>query len=247
MASNLLEIISGFFLLFFMILSFYIGIKISLKYKEGEKVEFITFGLTWIFLTTTLLIDTINFISLYVFAHSVTGKVDRFITPYTIPLASIFWIYSMLSLFPSPKKKMFLIFIYSLSLFYMLLNTILLIMESIFLIDLNYIWNPVQILYLIFISLLFLITGVIFCYKSLKAKEIKIRAKGSFLLIGFILFFIAAFLMVIDFLLGLEGNIEYNFYIRLFLLTPSAISYYLGFFLPSRLENWLYNRIKQEN
>lgn len=244
MEYSYLEILSGIFLIIFVVASIFIGIKISLKYRTAKKKELITIGLTWILLITPNLMNLLNFLAnSYVSTGSLT-LIDRFITPYTIPIATICWIYSFNNLVYLGKKKKVMLFYFVLSIIYMVYNTVFLIIEFSLSLDLKDIYDMIEVIYLIFCVLSFLATGIIFCRKSLESEDLKIKTKGVLLLTAFSLFITGTLLILIGRPINLYENIEYYLFIRIFLLIPSAIFYYLGFFLPVRIENWI--KRKQE-
>ena len=88
-------------------------------------------------------------------------------------------------------------------------------------------------IFLIFILLSTLITGVIFAVKSMAYDDKRIQWRGRFLLIAFISFVISA---VIDAIFPITAL---TLVLARVLLISSAIEYYLGFHMPEGITKLL--------
>jgi phosphoglycerol transferase MdoB-like AlkP superfamily enzyme len=97
----------------------------------------------------------------------------------------------------------------------------------------NTISKPYIIVFQLFAILTAFITGVVFSIKSMKVDEKEIKWKGRILLTAFISFLIGC---LCDALLALS---EVPLVIVRLILISSSIEYYLAWFLPDRLKEWL--------
>ena len=246
-----LEFLHKFFLLIFVIISIIIGLKTLFKYFGHHRKELITVGLAWTLMTSAWWGITINFILKLLFNSALEANIYLFIESVFIPVGLFLWIYTFCSL-AYPELEKILIPIYLVICILMEILLIIFLITNPDLIGIRvskyeYEHGLFTEGFAIFTILSAVITGVLFSKKSLKSDNAKIRWKGRFLLIAFFSFTIGVILNII-------WGSTFNFLpvnpitiivIRCFLIL-SAIAYYLGFFLPDKLANWLIKEDKNK-
>jgi len=234
------QIISGAGSLIFAILSIILGLRILINYFTVKRKEFISVGLSWIFLSSAWWGGGFCFLSILLFQYAFEQQLYLFLAITFIPFALISWTYSVYNLFLKDTlglKKDTLLYVFIICcLIYWGLIIILLFY------DYNLVGSYVifqtrpALLAAIFdlIAIVFaLITGLIFASQSMRADDKTLVWKGRFLSTGFILFTIGTFLEVL-----LTLNPIGLVIVRIILIT-SAIAYFLGFLLPTPLEKKL--------
>lgn len=160
-----------------------------------------------------------------IFEYGLIDAVEKIIGYGLVPVALMCWIYSFANLVYPNKQKILILSFLGIS----IIHEIIVIMV---------IYNPDSLfmlqIFMIILSLIFLITGYIFTNNSLKAEDKKIRLKGIFLSIAFTSFIAGTIIDSIFY----EEVFALLIFVRL-LYISSAFEYYLGFFLPQRLANLL--------
>ena len=214
------------------IISIILGIVIAWKYQKFKNIEFLLVGLTWIFLFSPYWSDAIQFITLTIFQYQISSMVYFFIANAFIAPIHIVWVIALTKFIFHKRKKIMLI----------IFSTEAIIYEFFFL--LSFFIDPNQIgtqmsafvvewaiwiqIYLLFSILLFLVTGFIFAYQSLKSENRELNIKGWFLIFAFILFTIGT---VID-VLGADAPTEITIFLARTFLILSSVFFYIGFTLP---------------
>jgi hypothetical protein len=232
-----IDIIRGLFALIFVIISLISGLKILGKYFKYKNISFISFGLTWIFISTPWSALPINLILVLLFNYAIEPLMYLYIMTAFIPLALICWIISFTILtYPAHKKQIILPYLI-ICMFYFIMYHVFLFINP------DYISKysghyQYQHSYFIYIFLVFtlisaLITGFLFALKSTKSEDPRIQWKGRLLFLAILLFVIGAIFDTLSF-----GNVIMQTIAR-FILIISAIEYYMGFFLPKNVEKWL--------
>jgi hypothetical protein len=232
-----LDILNGIFAIMFIIFSFIIGFKLIYKYFSHRRIEIITIGLTWIFLSSAWWGIGILFSFYVLFDYRIGTVFYLLIGNIFVPLAIMCWIYSFSNMvYPTIKKRIILVY------------SVICILYEVFLI-IFLITDPGMIgtfetefylttelyptVFQIFSVLTAIITGILFTRNALRSNDPKVQWKGRFLLLAFTAFTIASFFEAIILLDPLTLVIMRT------ILIFSAIIYYLGFFLPERVSNWL--------
>lgn len=237
---TLLDVFNGVFSLIFVVISFIIGIKLIFKYYIYKRDEIIAVGLTWIFLSSAWWGIVILFLFYVLFSYRISTFFYLLIGNIFVPLALLCWIYAFSSMvYPMSKKKILSIFL-AICIPYDVVLVIFLFINP------NLIGHFKTEFYLeselyptvfqIFAVLTAIITGILFTKNALKSEDPKVRLKGKFLLLAFITFSFASFCEAIVLLDPL------TLVIMRIILIASSIIYYLGFFLPEKLEDWLISR-----
>ncbi|MBD3253753.1 MAG: hypothetical protein GF383_01605 [Candidatus Lokiarchaeota archaeon] len=224
------ELVRGFLSFIFVVISFIIGTKISLNYFHYKVKQYLTLGLSWIFLSASWWWPTFNFIFLLFFNLGLDNFTYLILANVFIPIAILCWIYSFSTLvYPHFKTQIMIAFSVICIPYEILLIIFLIINPELVGVEIspNIIQRtPLTFYFAIFAIVIAFTTGIIFAKKSMNSEDPKIRWKGRFLLIAFIFFTFGAAMDSFSW-----ENLILVFIIRL-LLILSSINYYLGFFLP---------------
>jgi len=238
-----LDIIRALFALAFVIISLISGLKILGKYFKYKSREFISVGLTWIFISTPWWPLPITLISVFFFNYALEPLLYLYIMTAFYPLALTCWIISFASIiYPDYKKK--IIFPYLIvCVFYTVMYHLLLFINpdyiSKYIGQFQYQHSIFIYLFLVFTLISTIITGFLFGKKSIQSKDPKIQWKGRFLFLAIMLFIIGCIFDTFSF-----GSVIMQTIAR-FILIISAIDYYMGFFLPKKFEKWLIKDLKK--
>jgi hypothetical protein len=237
-----LDLIRAIFALIFVIISLISGFKILGKYFKYNNRTFISVGLTWIFLSTPWWPLPITLITVLLFNYALEPLVYLYLMTAFIPLALIFWIISFTILtYPSHKKQIIIPYLI-ICMSYFVIYHVFFFMNPEYISTYhgqfqfrhtNYIYA-----FLVFTVISVIITGILFAVKSTKSEDPKIQWKGRFLFLAILSFIIGVIFDTFSF-----GSAVMQTIAR-FVLIISAIEYYLGFFLPEKVEKWL---IKENN
>ncbi|TXT64935.1 MAG: conserved membrane protein of unknown function [Promethearchaeota archaeon] len=240
MADQLQFFVRGSFSLIFVIISILIGLRLISKYFQYGQKNFISVGLTWIFLSSSWWWSGFNFIAnLFNYSLSETSYLilsNGFIAP-----ALVSWLYSFTTLAYEQWKQKILILSLGIAIPYEFILLILIFAQPTLIgweVSENVISRtPLTLSVAIIAIVIALITGLIFSKNAMKSQDKEIKWKGRFLLLAFVLFTIGA---------GLDSVSWTSFFmiilIRLILIMSSII-YYIAFFLPDRVKKVL---IKEE-
>ncbi len=231
------ELLYGSFSFIFVVISILMGLKILLKYFEVKRAEFITIGLTWILMTSGWWRITLNFPLVILFDTEVPHIIGITIDSIFIPVALLCWIYAFCVLvYPNSLKKIMVLYlvicvIYEIILVYLIIidpDQVVTIYSTF-----NSKYNLYPYLFSIFAIITFIVTGILFARKSFESEDLKIRWKGRFLLMAFLLFTIGA---IFD--AGIRMDVFTLILVRSILILSSVL-YYMGFLLPDKVANWL--------
>jgi hypothetical protein len=225
-----LDFLNGIFSLLFVVVAFIIGIKLISVYFKYQKIEMITVGLTWIFLSSAWWGIVVLFLGYVLFDYRIGTIPYLIIGNIFVPVALVCWIYSFSSM-TYPEHKKTIVLIYSvISIIYEIILLILLFIDyrliGYFETEFYLVSEIYPTIYQIFAVVTAIITGIIFTKKALESEDEEIKWKGRFLLTAFITFTIAAFAEAIVLLTPLL------LVIMRIILIFSTFAYYLGFFLP---------------
>jgi hypothetical protein len=236
------EIIHGSFALIFVIISLVIGIKILLKAFPLNRKEYIAVGLAWIFLTSAWWSVSLSFLFIIFFNYAIEPVLYMFLANAFIAVALICWIYSFCILAYPHLKRIILPIYLIICILYEIVFFIFLFINPQLIATQESIFYSRRTLFAVSIQVIgiitALITGILFAKQSMKSEDLKIKLKGKFLLIAFISFSFGAFFDAVI------PRTPILLAIVRFVLILSAIEYYLGFFLPERLANWLITKEK---
>jgi hypothetical protein len=232
-----IQILRGTISFIFVVISILIGIRMMLQYFTYKKKEYITTGITWVFLSSAWWGGAFSFMSYVLFDVRFEAELYLFIGNFFIPIALITWIYSFVTLaYPKYKKK--LLYPYTIvSIAFMVFIVIALFIDYRLIGRLEDSFNSTHsnysLAFVFFALASVLITGIAFARQALSSIEPTIVWKGRFLLLAFLIFIPGALLDAIvppiPILLIL---------IKVFLVI-SGILYNFGFFLPKVIEDKL--------
>lgn len=241
---ELIELLQVSFSFVFVLISIIISIRIFIKYYQYKSTDFIFVGLVWLFLSTPWWGNAISFFMWMFFEEEIHIFLDLFLGNVFLPIALISWIYIFTKFVYDDLKKKILT-IYGLI---CILYEIFLILF--FIIDYRIIGNATArfntehnlypFIFQVFAILTSLITGTIFARESMKSSNPRNQWKGRFLLLAFVSFTIAA---VFDAAIPMDAL---TLVIIRSILISSAISYYLGFFIPNKIVKLLEGEYKNE-
>lgn len=223
-----IEILEGTFSLIFVIISLIIGILFLLKYFNNKQIEFVTIGLTWVFLSSGWWGSAFSFLSILLFNKPLDLFQYLFISNVFLPLVLIVWIYSFChTIYPNLEKPGLIITLLIVIPFEIILIVLIFTnpqsvgrFEGTF----NVVSSTFLLVFEISLIITTLITGLIFSIKSMKVDDPTVKWRGRLLLIAFILLTIAG--LADSFIIG---NPLLLVLMRLVLISSSFI-YYLAFF-----------------
>jgi len=207
------------------IISFYVGTKIALKFLEFKRIEFLLVGITGILITEPILGIVISILSVF-FGSGLPLGISNIISFSCQPIGFFTWLFAITELMYKKNQKVILI----LAVIYGILFEFILLANPEFTIEFNYI----MILILIIMALLtVLITGLLFARENLISDEPEIQLKGKLLVYAFVSYFIFG---VITTVIGLSELILTCLYI--YFMTAS-FAFYGGFVLPDWMKQFL--------
>lgn len=228
-----IEILHGVFVFVQTLIYFYVGVRIFLKYFAYKNKTLLTAGGTWIFLSSAWWGAAISFI-VYLFIGSGLSPFWYFFfcNAFT-PLAMMLWIYTFGEL-NYPKKKVLLLIIYGIICVpfeIVLIYLLILDPANIGVLQQTFFYSPtlLTMLFQVFALSTGLITGILFAKKSLQTTDEKIRLKGKFLLMAFVVFSLGG---IIDAAAPLTAV---TIVIVRLVLIFAAIMFYIGFLMPEKI------------
>ena len=232
-----LDIMRALFALIFVIISLLSGLKILHKYFEHKNRIFISVGLTWIFISTPWWPLPLTLITVVLFNYALEPLTYMYLMTAFIPLALIFWIISFTSLtYPTRKKQIIFPYLIICVVYFIMYHILLFINPdyiSVYKGHFQHQHSNFIYAFMFFTLISALITGFLFAKKSTQSEDPKIQWKGRFLFLAILFFIIGALLDAVSF-----GSVIMQTIAR-FVLIFSAIEYYMGFFLPKKVEKWL--------
>lgn len=248
MELSILDIIQGIENLIFVITAFILGFIIMKKYftlkktTSKKKYQYISLGLTLIFMTSgwwgSVIVFLVSFVNvdipdnMYIFSESVFVSLTLFL-----------WCFSFGKIYQNEKyyKKIILIFgiicsLYEIFIIFAFLTdyTLIGVRSDIFYID----YSLTVVIFLIFAMITELVTGFIFFTETKKSDDNKIKMKGKFLLMAFILFPLAILIDIISNIMAIQYLEIVNIFGKI-LLVSSGFCFFFGFLLPNRVFNFL--------
>jgi len=246
MALDPVDYLQGSLSLIFVIISLIIGLIILSKYPKSKNKNLILVGLTWWFLATPWVPDSVSFLmnvfvqqSLPIGLYFIFGNVF-------LPLALICWITAIADMIYKKRKILSVTLISILGVIFEIIFFYLLLTD----IDLLGVINPLRpfsadlgiflTVSFLLTTLIMLVTGLIFARKSLRSENKDIRLKGKLLRAAFISFTVAVVLEKVarSLLIGVvftDPNLpilSIMLVVVRVLLMLSAFEFYGGFILP---------------
>ena len=234
-----LEILQGVLTLTFVLSFIIVGARILAKYKDSQKIEHISMGLAWIFLSSAWWGSTINFI-FALFGPGLHDTVFLFLSNAFVPIAIITWLFSIFHILHQEIEKKVMIIVLALVIPYWIVLMVLLFTYPVFV---GSILTPVKsnpsllpLSFQIIVLLAGFISGIYFASKSIQINDPKVQWRGRLLLIAFMSLVIGSLIDAI--LVGMFYN-ELTLILSRAILISVAIEYYLAFFTPQRLLDML--------
>ena len=232
------DYVSGSLSLIILIISIFIVCVVLYKYNKLREKNFIYFAISITILVEPWWPGAISFIM--VFFNNGSGLPDqayRFLGNVFIPIGLLAWTILCTDLIFTQKRKILIYSIIITGIVFEVLFFIVFFTEPSYIgilkgeVDIEYKWFTLG--YLIGVVGYIFFTGFAFSIETIKTGEPEYKLKGSFMIVGFILFVVSA---AIDAMISV--NSEMLLITRSVLIT-GIIFLYLGFFIPKRLLNWL--------
>lgn len=234
-----IELLQGITTLTFVISFIIVGIRILTKYRTSQKIEHVTMGLAWIFLSSAWWGSAVNFFFL-IFNSKLHDTMFLFFSNAFLPIAIITWLYSIFHILHQDLEKKVMVIVLLLVIpYWIVLISLLFTFPNLVGTIMGSFKSNLTIMPLLFQIIVLItgfISGVYFASKSMKVDDPKVQWRGRFLLIAFISLLVGSLLDAI--LLGLVYN-EITLIVIRSILISASIEYYLAFFTPQRLLNWL--------
>ena len=226
MAVTEYELIYGISTIVFIVISVFIGVKITLKYKDSRNFVFISVGLAWILLTSSWWGSAASFMYA-VFNLTIVDFWYLFLSNFFVPLALIAWFYSYLTLVHETKIKL-MKYIFIIFLVYEVIFLILLIIDTAYIGEILGVayWKGSIFTMLFQLSSLLVaaITGIHFGTQIRKQEGKTFKTRGIFIIYAFASFLVLGLLDAIVTLDSLSLVI-----IRI-MFVVCGVAYYFGFF-----------------
>ncbi len=232
-----LELLQGILTMLSVVISIFIGFKITSKYFTHKKTELLTIGLMMTFVTSGWWGSSLAFILYAFFDLELSDSLYVFISFGFLSLTTIFWVFSFAYLiYPKSKWKIFSIWL-AIGILYTIFFMYFLVVDPSFLVirvtrfdseTRNFVtW------YILLILVVSLVTQIIFLHRSLQSEDARNRWKGKFIFLGFIVFLIGSILDT-----AIPLNPISLVITRLLLITASILNY-IGWTMPERIANWI--------
>jgi hypothetical protein len=196
MELNQIEFLSGLFSLIFIVITTFLGLFIAYHYKKSKQITLLYVGFALPCLSIPWYPSSISFLMILFTGQGLSEQFYFFIGNAFIPIFLLLWMIAMTQLiFNKKKKSIILIYIIigimfeSTFIFYLITNPRMIgILQGP--IDVDY-YGFTQI-YLIFVIASILFTAIWVGLKAGKAEKAEIRLKGKFIILGDLLWVIAA-------------------------------------------------------
>ncbi len=241
MALTQFEFLNGLFSLITVILYVVIGIRIILKYFNKKERIYLLFGLSWALMVQGWYGSALSFILIVMLGQEGLSFELFSIISFTLyPFTLTCWLAGFTDLVYKEKQKTILLItgiigaLYEIFFLYYIFTNPSIIGELYGPGDASY--GILVSVYLGFLIITFLITGVIFALRSIKTIDLEIKLRGKFLMGAVLAFTIGASLD------NLPNFSVIVLIIARLILIISAIEFYCAFVLP----NWLKKRFLSE-
>ncbi|TXT56380.1 MAG: conserved membrane protein of unknown function [Promethearchaeota archaeon] len=231
---TLTQIIIGYSNLIFVIISFIVGIKLIIKYPKYKDINFLLVGLTWMSVTLPYLATIISFFHTMLTGELISIVIYLIINIALFPIGVFLWLIAVTNLAYDEHSKLVKITFGSYAIIFEVVFVLLLLIDPSLLGTMIPPFIPkfepfIIINYLILIVVL-VVTGILFSVQSIKAQTPKIKLKGKFLLIAFILVSVGG-------VLDLIPTPDLVIFIKRSISILGTIMFYLGFYLPKFIEH----------
>lgn len=218
--------------LIFIVISVLVGFTLVSKYFKSKDKMLIYVGIAWIIIVEAWMPSAINLIYMLITTVSLPIETRVIIGNLFIPFGIVLWTFVVTQLvFTKYKKLLVIIFVilgivFEVIMFYSIFNDISLFVD-ISSDPLNTNYSIIGMSFQVVFSIITLVTGLSFSWKSIKHDNPEIKLRGKILFTAFTSFLIGSLFSIVD--LYLIGSI--------FLIT-SSIFFYFGYILP----DWIKSR-----
>ena len=241
-----IKLLQGVFILIFISITLIVAITIGLKYFKNREVEYILIGITWVGLASPWVPDAICFVANLIFPSISLWYINEFWYLITgmafLPLFLVLWLMALKKLVYHERGKQLILINITIGIVYDLAFFILLFLDitqiatinpsDMYTVDLGII----MMLYIPYMIILFVFTGLHFSYLSLKSENPEVILRAKMLILAIILFAIGAFLDSV--ITAILPTIVIITFIAKVILILSSILFYISFVLP----NWAKKR-----
>jgi len=222
--------LNGVFSLLIVTVYLIVGISILAKFKKRQNKFYILTGIAWIGISEPWWPSSISFIVALFNETGLNVQTYLIINNNFLPIFLLLWILVVTNLV-NIKHKNLIIILYSVSAVFLEFLVIFYLITDIALVGI--LLSPVDLdfgiittIYLMYILLLFIITGLIFALKTMKIGDKISKLRGNFLLIAILLYLVGAILEIII-----------TFPVNRILILLSAVAFYIGFIMPDSIKN----------
>lgn len=240
-----IELTIVFFDIIFVIISTIIFIKLIFKYFYLRKTVFLTAGLTWLSLSSTYWSSPLAFFYHVLFERPINPYFYIAVNNVQTGFILMFWIYTFCLLIYPERKKAILIPFFTIALILETIMIVLIIIAPYYVATIEG-YSMIKpgiysIIFKFFVLIVVFISLAIFYSKSIKSEKLEIRWKARFLILAMISYVVSLFeiLYVGLFIETISIFTLMMIIIFRFFLISSAIEFYLGFFLPNKIANWI--------
>jgi hypothetical protein len=229
MVLNTEIIVNGVFSILVIIVFLIVGLKILLKYREYQQKIFFLTGFAWIGISEPWWPSAVGFLLVLFTGMSLSIELYIILNNGFLPIFLFFWLIAIGKMTEIRRKNILLalyvivaIILESIMLYYLFTDSS---KVGVILSPVDVDFGPIAIMHIIFNLIVFMITGFLFAFKTLKLKEPENKLRGKFLLIAFTLFLIGA---ILETIVTMPPN-------RIIVLL-CAITFYIGFMMPEGLK-----------
>ncbi|TFG23905.1 MAG: hypothetical protein EU532_13040 [Promethearchaeota archaeon] len=229
MALDTEVIINGLFSILLITVFVIVGLKILLKYRIYKQNIFILTGFAWIGISEPWWPSAIGFI---IALYNNTGlpiKIYLILNNAFLPIFLFCWIMAIGKITEIKKRKLLLVLyaliasiIESIMLYYLFTDTS---KVGVYINPVDVDFGPFAMIHILFNLAVFMITGFLFSFKTMKLEEPENKLRGKFLLLAFILFLIGA---ILETIVTMPPN-------RVIILL-CAVVFYIGFMMPEKVK-----------
>jgi hypothetical protein len=240
MTLEVVESIAGIFSIIYVVISFIVGIKIALRYRELKQRSYLFVGIAWMLIAESWYPSSVSFIvALFNGGQGLTVFPELYFIIGNILVApsTLCWLIAFTDLIYKNKQKIILLTYGLVGLLFCIVFFSFLFIDSSLIGTLS---GPVDVkysgfvsLFLIFTLLTVIITGIIFGGATMKSDNPEHKWKGRFLIFAFLFFFFGGLLDA-----TMELTLITLLAVRIILIS-SSILFYLGFIFPEKLKNFL--------
>ncbi len=222
-------VLNGIFSILVVVVFLIVGVSIITKYRKHRDITYILTGLSWIGISEPWWPSSLGFIVALYNDVGLNAQTYLILNHMFLPIFLTFWLIVVTKLINFQRRGVVLVI-------HLIISVILVITEVFFYITdismIGVVLSPVDvdfgivaIIFNLYILIVFVITGLIFAYKTYKIGDPQTKLRGVFLLLAILLFLIGAILEII---ITLPQN-------RIILFV-SAICFYIGFIMPERVK-----------